>query len=142
MHYWIYLSDIMFCKPHILSLFPNSFNTYINTRSSISILSGSKKSAVLSWHCWIGYLQENCHKLSRNSSLTEEADCLQFHSLNPCPAELFHVLRSSPIFILLICSIQVIRMYFFNQSGKECGSWSDGFIRRHLIWIHSVFNKR
>ena len=50
-----------------------------------------------------------------------------------------YVLHSSPIFLLLTCCIPVIMMYF--QSGKQCGSWSDGFVRSQLIWIYSVFMK-
>ena len=29
----------------------------------------------------------------------------------------------------------------FNQSGKQCGSSSDGFVRSQLIWIYTVFEK-
>ena len=29
----------------------------------------------------------------------------------------------------------------YKQSGKQCGSWSDGFIRSDLIWIYSVFKQ-
>ena len=35
---------------------------------------------------------------------------LQVHDLNPCYAEYFFALHSSPLFILLTCSISVVRM--------------------------------
>ena len=27
----------------------------------------------------------------------------------------------------------------FNQSGNQCGSCSDGFVRSQLVWIYTVF---
>ena len=48
------------------------------------------------------------------TQISEYVDCVAqqtytlCHSINPCHAEYFYVLHSSPIFILLTCSIPIL----------------------------------
>ena len=54
----------------------------------------------------------------------------------------FYVRHSSPICILLSCSIPVVGWYFFYQSRTQCRSRSVGFIRSQLILNYNVFKKK
>ena len=58
------------------------------------------------------------------------------HSLFfPCDA-CFNILHSSPIFILLTHSIQVVIVYF--ESRKWWGYWSVGFIRNQMLCLYNL----
>ena len=56
-------------------------------------------------------------------------------AVNPCHADTTLL----PISILITCSIRAVRAFSNRVSGKQCGSWSDGFARSQQIWIYRVF---
>ena len=51
------------------------------------------------------------------------------------------LIYSSPMFILITCSVPFISMYL-QAEWKQCGPWSDGFVWSQLIWIYNVLIKK
>ena len=69
-----------------------------------------------------------------------KSNAVEFLS-NGCHADMFYIPHSSQFYILLTCSIPVVSMFILNQSRKQCGSGSDGFVRSQLIWIYGDLKK-